>query len=1156
MSQFVHLHVHTQYSILDGLSDIPKLVAKAKDLDMPAVAITDHGNMYGIVDFFNAANKAGIKPIIGCEGYVAEGSRFEKSSANTERARGYHCIFLAKNSVGYRNLCKLISLGFKEGFYYNSRVDHEIMEKYSEGIICSSACLAGEIPFNISNGNMKKAEELVQWYKSVYKDDFYLELMNHGLEKQQVVNEALHELSRKYDIKLIATNDVHYINAEDRTAHDILICVNTASDYDDPKRLRYTGQEYFKTYDEMLQVLPNDAEALANTLEIADKVEHYSILKEHVIVPVFKIPEKYADENDYLRELTYEGAKKKYPDMTDEIRKRIDYELSVIKEMGFPGYFLIVQDYINHSRQNGVIVGPGRGSAAGSAVAYAIGITNVDPIKYNLLFERFLNPERVSMPDIDVDFDDAGREKVLDYVLEKYGDDHVAQIVTFGTMASKLAIRDVGRVFKLPLGDVDRICKCIPDKVKNLSEALKDSPDFAKEYENGSELAKKTIEYAMQLEGVVRQTGVHACGVIIGPEDLTDYVPLASAKDSNIMVTQIEGSKVESAGMLKMDFLGLKTLSIIKDALEEIHHVTGMTIDMDNIPLDDPLTYKLFQNGGTIGIFQFESPGMQKYLKELVPENIEDLIAMNALYRPGPMEYIPLFIDRKLGRKPVEYPHPVLEEILKPTYGIMVYQEQIMQTAQACAGFSLGKADILRRAMGKKKMDVMMSMKQEFVEGCEKTNNINKEKAGEIFDIMVKFAEYGFNRSHAAAYSIIAYQTAYLKAHYPAEYMAAILTHNLSDIKKISFFIDECRRLGIDVVGPNINESFFNFSVNKAGQILFGLAGIKGVGMSAVQEITDVREKDGPFKDVVDFLMRVNLRTVNKKAVEALASVGAFDCFPGIHRAQFAYRDKEDSGTFTDKLIRIVGDAKAQINNAQMSLFGEMENDTTLNVQFPVCPEFSLIQKLKLEKEGIGFYLSGHPLDQYRVELNNYTNCNLSIIKDLMENGKRTNDLMIGCMVTDSVNGTTKNGSEYGRITIEDYYSSLSLALFNDDYRRFKGWLSVGSMLYITGSVFPKYYNQQFEFKITDISLLDTILDKNTRSVMIMIDSSDVNKGYVDNLYNLIKNNPGSCVLYINLVDRQQNTEVTLKVTGRKGVKPSTFIPELQTHNFKFLLNK
>ncbi|MBR5720229.1 MAG: DNA polymerase III subunit alpha, partial [Bacteroidales bacterium] len=511
---------------------------------------------------------------------------------------------------------------------------------------------------------------------------------------------------------------------------------------------------------------------------------------------------------------------------------------------------------------------------------------------------------------------------------------------------------------------------------------------------------------------------------------------------------------------------------------------------------------------------------------------------------------------RKLGRKPVEYPHPVLEEILKPTYGIMVYQEQIMQTAQACAGFSLGKADILRRAMGKKKMDVMMSMKQEFVEGCEKTNNINKEKAGEIFDIMVKFAEYGFNRSHAAAYSIIAYQTAYLKAHYPAEYMAAILTHNLSDIKKISFFIDECRRLGIDVVGPNINESFFNFSVNKAGQILFGLAGIKGVGMSAVQEITDVREKDGPFKDVVDFLMRVNLRTVNKKAVEALASVGAFDCFPGIHRAQFAYRDKEDSGTFTDKLIRIVGDAKAQINNAQMSLFGEMENDTTLNVQFPVCPEFSLIQKLKLEKEGIGFYLSGHPLDQYRVELNNYTNCNLSIIKDLMENGKRTNDLMIGCMVTESVNGTTKNGSEYGRITIEDYYSSLSLALFNDDYRRFKGWLSVGSMLYITGSVFPKYYNQQFEFKITDISLLDTILDKNTRSVMIMIDSSDVNKGYVDNLYNLIKNNPGSCVLYINLVDRQQNTEVTLKVTGRKGVKPSTFIPELQTHNFKFLLNK
>ena len=1156
MSQFVHLHVHTQYSILDGLSNIKILVEKAKSLDMPAIAITDHGNMYGVVDFYNAAKKTGIKPILGCEAYVAEGSRFDKNAANSERARGFHCILLAKNIVGYHNLCKLISLGFKDGFYYNSRIDREIMEKYSEGLIVSSACLAGEIPFYIRNGNMKRAEEALQWYKSVYGDDFYLELMSHGLEEQKLVNATLIKLAKQYDVKLIATNDVHYINAEDRIAHDILICINTASDYDDPNRLRYTGQEYFKTYEEMNSLFSEVPEALENTLEIADKVEEYSILMDNVIVPVFPIPSEYTNENEYLQKLTYDGAAKKYGELTDDIKQRLDYELSVIKKMGFPGYFLIVQDYINHSRNNGVIVGPGRGSAAGSAVAYAIGITNVDPLKYDLLFERFLNPERVSMPDIDVDFDDAGRDKVLDYVVNKYGYDHVAQIVTFGTMASKLAIRDVGRVFKMPISDVDRLCKMIPDKVKDLSEALQTSPDFATEYNSGNEFSKKVIDYAIQLEGSVRQTGVHACGVIIGPEELSNHIPLAIAKDSKIMVTQIEGSKVESAGMLKMDFLGLKTLSILKDALDNIYQCSGKKIDIDNIPLDDNVTYKLFQDGNTIGVFQFESPGMQKYLKDLMPENMEDLIAMNALYRPGPMNFIPLFIDRKRGRQPIEYPHPCLEKILKSTYGIMVYQEQIMQTAQACAGFSLGKADVLRRAMGKKKVEVMMSMKKEFIDGSI-NNGIESKKAEEIFDIMVKFAEYGFNRSHAAAYSIIAYQTAYLKAHYPAEFMASVLTHNLSDLKKITFFIDECRRLGIDVVGPNINESYFNFGVNKSGQILFGLAGIKGVGMAAVQEITEVRHKDGPYKDIVDFLMRVNMRTVNKKTIESLASVGAFDSFPNIHRAQFFYQEHEDSGTFVDNILHQVNDLKNRQNTIQISLFGESEHDETMNIIYPECPQFSISQKLKLEKEGIGFYISGHPLDQYKLTMNYFTNSNISKIQSYIDSQQKVTNLTIGCMVSDFVKGYDKNGKEYGRITIEDYESSMMIALFSEDYLKFKHLLEIGTLLFVRGNIVSRYRGQVlvFDFRVADMTLLENILDREAKRIVIKINSEDVEKEYVDNLYEIVKDNPGKCDLDVELIDNEQKMNVMLKMMTKFGVLPSTFTDTLYKHNYKFSIS-
>lgn len=1148
MPNLVHLHVHTQYSILDGLSDIKKLVSRAKELEMPAVAITDHGNMYGVVDFYNAAKKEKIKPIIGCEAYVVEGSRFEKGSANSERTRGFHCVLLAKNKIGYINLCKLISLGFKEGFYYNSRVDRELLERYSEGLICSSACLAGEIPYYIWNDNMEKAEAALQWYKKVFKDDFYLELMSHGLEKQRKVNDTLRILSKKYDVKLIVTNDVHYIRQEDRTAHDILICINTNSDYDDEKRLRYSGEEYFKTYNEMLELFPEDAEALANTLEIADKVEEYSILKDNVIVPVFDIPEGYEDENAYLRKLTYDGAERKYGEITDDIRKRLDYELSVIERMGFPGYFLIVQDYINHSRNHGVIVGPGRGSAAGSAVAYAIGITNVDPIKYHLLFERFLNPERVSMPDIDVDFDDAGREKVLEYVVKKYGDDHVAQIVTFGTMASKMALRDVGRVFKLPIPVVDRICKKVPDKVKDIGQAIKDSPDFAAEYNSGDEDVKRTIDYAIQLEGVVRQTGVHACGVIIGPEDLTNHVPLASAKDSDILVTQIEGSKVESAGMLKMDFLGLKTLSIMKDAIDNIKNRSGEEIDIDNIPLDDELTYKLFQEGGTIGVFQFESPGMQKYLKELMPENIEDLIAMNALYRPGPMDFIPLFIDRKRGRKPVEYPHSCLEGILKATYGIMVYQEQIMQTAQACAGFSLGKADILRRAMGKKKMDVMMSMKKEFVEGSV-NNGIEQKNAEDIFDIMVRFAEYGFNRSHAAAYSVIAYQTAYLKAHYPAEFMAAVLTHNLNDIKKISFFIEECRRLNISVRGPNVNESYYNFGVNQSGQIVYGLAGIKGVGMAVVQEITEERKKAGQFKDIVDFLMRVS---INRKALEALASVGAFDSFPNIHRAQFFFKEKETSPPFAESLIKTVNDIKSKKNSAQFSLFGDIEQDETIDLKYPVCQEFNMLEKLKLEKEGMGFYISGYPLDQYKLEIDTYCNCNISAVKQSIEEEQTIADLKIACMLISMNESVSKTGNPYCSFVIEDSESNMSLMLFSEAYMRLRHLLAVGSLLVVSGSIINKYGNK-YEFRVNDISLLDNLMDRNAKQITIQLDIEDIDKSSVDQLNELIDKNPGKCGLNIHVVDNEDKRDVKLKRKG-SGVLASAFIQELKKHDYNFKL--
>ncbi|MCB0806928.1 MAG: DNA polymerase III subunit alpha, partial [Bacteroidales bacterium] len=1035
MPDFTHLHVHTQYSILDGAANIEQLIQKAKDSGMKSLAITDHGNMYGVLKFFNEAKKQEIKPIIGCEVYIARESRTKRDK--TRGKQYYHLILLAKNITGYHNLSRLTSLGFLEGFYYKPRIDREILEKYSEGLIVSTACLGGEVPQSIMNGGEEKAQEAIDWFKSVFKDDFYLELQNHGIPEQKSVNETLIRLAQKNNLKVIATNDVHYINKEDYDAHDILIRLNTGADINDKKDdMKYSGQEYLKTPEEMASLFPEVPEALANTQEIVEKVEDYNIHHD-ILLPAFPLPDGFTDQDEYLRHLTYEGAKELYPEITDEIRERLDFELSVIKDMGFPGYFLIVQDFINKAREMDVVVGPGRGSAAGSAVAYCTRITNIDPIGYNLLFERFLNPERVSMPDIDVDFDDAGREKVLKYVVDKYGKERVAQIVTFGTMAARLAIRDVARVLKLPLPDADRIAKLVPERPGiTLKQAFKEIPELKEIRDKGQELERKTLQFAETLEGSARHTGTHACGVIIGKDSLLDHVPLATQKDSELMVTQYEGKLVESVGMLKMDFLGLKTLSIINDAIKNIQLQHDIKIDIEKIPLDDLKTYELYQRGDTIGTFQFESEGMRSYLKELKPTNIEDLIAMNALYRPGPMEFIPTFIQRKHGKEKVEYPHPLLEEILTPTFGIMVYQEQIMQTAQILGGFSLGKADILRRAMGKKKMEVMAAMKKEFVEGAAE-KDIDKKKAEEVFDVMQEFAKYGFNRSHSAAYSVIAYQTAYLKAHYPAEYMAAVLTHNLNDIKKITFFVDECKRQGIPVLGPDVNESFLNFMVNDEGEIRFGLAAIKNVGESAARNIIEEREKNGHYTSIFDFAKRVNLKSVNKRSMEALAMAGAFDGFENTHRAQFFYRENSEDSIYLEKVVKFANDYQIQQNSSQVSLFGESEDIEIKDPELPVCAPWTKMEQLRNEKEITGFYMTGHPLEDFKNEIDNFCNVTITDIKNNKEQYKNKNVTFAG-IVTAVNHRTSKTGNPFATFTMEDFTDFDNYILFSEDYLKLK----------------------------------------------------------------------------------------------------------------------
>ncbi len=1143
MPEFVHLHVHSQYSILDGAASFSNLLKKTKELGMESIAITDHGNMYGILEFQQLAKGSGIKPIIGCEIYVSPTNRFDKRGR--EDRSGHHLILLAKNLQGYFNLSKLCSLGFKEGFYYTARIDKELLQQYKEGLIASSACLGGELAETILSGGLEKAEAVVRQYQGWFGDDYYLEMMDHGWPNQKKVNEALVTLSKRTGAKLIATNDVHFVNAADYEAHKILICLNTGKELDEAGSLHYTGNEYLKSPDEMVALFADYPEAIENTVEISKKIENFIITTDHPLLPQFPVPSDFSDEMEYLTYLTYNGAKKYYPDFTNEVKERIEFELEVIKKTGYAGYFLIVYDFIKKAREMGVLVGPGRGSAAGSIVSYLLEITRIDPLRYRLLFERFLNPERITMPDIDVDFDDEGRDKVLKYVIDKYGESRVAQIITFGTMAARSAIRDVARVLKLPLPDADRLAKMVPEKPGiTLQKAIQSVTELQEVLKGDNEKMKKTLIYAQTLEGSNRHTGKHACGVIIGPDDLINYVPLGVAKDSELMVTQYEGNLIEKIGLLKMDFLGLKTLSIIKEALINIKRFDGTEIDTDNLPLDDHLTFELYRKGDTIGTFQFESDGMRNVLRELQPTNIEDLIATNALFRPGPMDFIPTYIKRKHGREEVTFPLPVLSSILDYTYGIMVYQEQIMQTTQVVAGFTPGHADEFRKVMGKKEKEKIPPLREAFIKGAIR-NGYSEEDSNKLFDIMQSFAQYGFNRSHSAAYSIIAYQTAYLKAHYPAQYMAAVLTHNLGEIKKITSLIDECRRMGIPVLGPDINESELSFRVNTKGEIRFGLAAVKGVGESAVNEIITEREQNGPFTDIFDLTRRVNLRSVNKRTLESLAYAGAFDGFGNMHRAQYFFREDNDESNFLDKIIRYANAVQTRANSVQHSLFGGDDNTLISAIEIPACNHWTKMEQLRYEREVTGFYMSGHPLDDYRLEFDILCNINLTEIKD--DPIKILNrPLIFAGLITSVANKIGKNNKPYTSFTIEDFNDQYPLLLFSEESLKYRHLLIEGTAVIVNGQMQQRYGQEdRYEMKVANISLLAEALDKMIHNINLTIPLQEVDDKLIRKLLSKIKKNRGDCTLSLRVADADDKISVSLIATKHR-VECSSLLKDLR----------
>jgi len=1140
MIDFIHLHVHTQYSILDGACRIKEMIKKAKDFGMKGVAITDHGNLFGIKEFYESASQvSGFTPIIGCETYVARRRLTDKTEMIDRK--GDHLILLAKNAKGYSNLIKLISNAWVNGHYYKPRIDKDLLHRYHEGLIASSACLAGEIPRAILSGDLIKAEAVIADYKAIFGEDFYLEVMRHPasdpsrdmevFKRQTIVNKALTVLARKTKVKLLATNDVHFLRETDAAAHDRLLCVNTGKVLDDADRLRYTGQEWFKSKEEMEQLFQDIPEALENTMEVLGKIEVFKLDREP-IMPNFPIPEGFSGPDEYLREITYKGAEKRYGIISDELRERIDFELETIRNMGFPGYFLIVQDFLHAAREMGVIVGPGRGSAAGSVVAYCTRITDVDPLQYDLLFERFLNPDRISMPDIDIDFDEDGRDRVLKYVVEKYGTDKVAQVITFGTMAAKGAIRDVARVHKLPLEEVNRLCKLIPSRPGiTLKSAYEEVPELKAARVSSNSLISETLKYAEDLEGSIRQTGLHACGIIIGRDDLTDYIPVMKVKETPLLVTQFDGVYIEKVGMLKMDFLGLKTLAIINDALKIIKLAKGIEVDIETIPLDDPETYELFSNGKTTGIFQFESDGMKKYLRELKPNQIEDLIAMNALYRPGPMEYIPSFINRKHGREKIVYDIPEMEKYLKDTYGITVYQEQVMLLSQLLAGFKKGEADSLRKAMGKKIEYLMNDLKPKFFEGCKK-NGHDEAIVNKIWKDWEAFANYAFNKSHSTCYAYVAYRQAYLKAHYPAEFMAAVLSRNLNDLKEITLFLDECKRLKIPVLGPDVNESVSTFVTNKRGEIRFGMAGIKNVGEAAVQSIIEERSKNGPFTSIFELTRRISSHSVNKRCLESLAKAGAFDCFEGTHRAQYFYQENTDEPIFLEKVIRHASDYHARKDSRQQSLFGETEEIQLKELALPECRPWSKLEQLKFEKEIAGFYMSGHPLDYYRLEFEQFCNVTIDDLKQDLKSlkGKEIN---FGGIVIEATNKIGKTGKPFGSFVIEDYYNFITLSVFSEDYLRWKHLLEEGQYIFIKARIESRYDNpDQLVIRINNILLLSDVTEKYSRTLILTVRLEEVTTDKIDHLHQLARKHKGKCSLKIKVFDEMEY--VTIELPSKK----------------------
>ena len=1176
--EFVHLHNHTQFSVLQSTMSIRDLIGATSEMNMPAVALTDNANMMGAFRFVSETqrynqsidnNQVGeggikqrIKPIVGCVFYVCEDHLNKNYKDN-----GYHVVFLAKNKNGYNNLAKLSSIAYTKGFYYVPRIDKTLVEKYKDDIIVLTGNLMGEISNKILNIGQKKAEEALLWWKKIFKDDLYIEIMRHNQEDENLVNKILIDFSRKHNIKVVATNNNYYKEKSEADAHDILLCIKEGEKLSTPigkgRGFRYglpNQQYYYKSSDEMKELFYDLPEAINNVFEVVNKIEEYT-LSNQVLLPKFDIPPDFIDdkdekdagkrgENSYLKHLTYIGAKKRYGKISAELKARIEFELETIKNTGYPGYFLIVEDFIRQAREMSVSVGPGRGSAAGSVVAYSLWITNIDPIKYDLLFERFLNPDRISMPDIDIDFDDEGRNKVIEYVIKKYGESQVAQIITYGTMAAKSSIRDTARVLDLPLNDADRIAKLVPNNAKlsaifetNQKELRnKFRPDDLERINqllmiaNSENLESETIKQARVLEGSLRNTGIHACGVIITPDDITNFVPIAVAKDSELNVTQFDNAVVEQAGLLKMDFLGLKTLTLIKNTVKIVKAKYGTILDPDNFPLDDKKTFELFQNGETVGIFQYESPGMQKHLKDLKPTVFDDLIAMNALYRPGPMEYIPSFIRRKHGDEKIVYDLPEMEEYLKDTYGITVYQEQVMLLSQKLGDFTKGEADILRKAMGKKQKDVLDKMKPKFLDNA-KNKGLSTNKIEKIWKDWEAFASYAFNKSHSTCYAWIAYQTAYLKANYPAEYMASVLSSNMNDIKSITFFMGECKRMKLNVLGPDINESYYKFAVNKDNAIRFGMGAIKGVGASAVNAIVSERKKNENYISIFDLSKRVDLRAANKKAFDSLAAAGAFDCFNSIHRAQY-FNDIGDGITFIEKIIKHGGKFQANKNSAQVSLFQNSSEVQISELQVPETKQWDTIEKLSREREVIGIYISGHPLDDFRVEMESFCNANVSMFKSPKD--FIGNELTIAGVITDLEHRVSRQGKGWASFTLEDYVDSFEFRIFGEDYLKYKHFLILNNFIHIKTKIVEGWKNKETgivgepRIQYKNFKLLQDVVKSFARKLSIQLNLDDIEENKIDEIKKLLVKHKGDHNLSFEVYDEKEKMKIDMQTTKHK----------------------